>query len=225
MFDGLQKALNPNIQTTTIAYPIDEPLCYDALSTQVLRELPQAPHVLVAESFSGPVALKVAARGPEGLKALILSASFAASPYPGLAALLSPVLGPWCFRARIPDWAIRTFLAGADASNELCAVVRNTATTVSPNVMAYRLQEVMKCDATADLRTCPVPIFYLHATKDRLLGRRVLRTLLRARPDVTVINVDGPHMLLQTEPDVCAQHIKATVDGLDRTASSRRTWD
>jgi hypothetical protein len=31
-----------------------------------------------------------------------------------------------------------------------------------PAVIAFRLQEVIKCDVASALRHCPVPIFYLH---------------------------------------------------------------
>ena len=81
--------------------------------------------------------------------------------------------------------------------------------------MAFRLREILKCDTTADLQICPVPIFYLNGTKDRLLGKGALRLLMETKPDMTVIDVKGPHLLMQAVPDTCARHIGAAADSLD----------
>ncbi len=69
LFTPLRRLLEPNFRTVVISYPADCPHDYDGLSTKVVRELPKTPHVIVAESFSGPVALKVAACNPQGLLA------------------------------------------------------------------------------------------------------------------------------------------------------------
>jgi len=215
LFTTFQNALEPTIQTIVFSYPTDEPLAYDALVFKVERELPKTPYVIVAESFSGPIALEVAARKPEGLQALVLSTSFAANPRPWLSFLFSGFFGAWCFRPKIPTWMIRAFMAGADAPDELCKAIQDTIMIVGPEVMALRLREVIRWDATTALQNCPVPIFYLNGTKDRLLGRGALDRLTRARQDMTVIDVPGPHLLLQAAPDICAQHIKTITDGLD----------
>ena len=215
LFTPLRKALDPSIRTEVISYSTDRSQDYDELCSQVLRELPKTPHVIVAESFSGPVALKAVTHRPKGLQALVLSTSFAVNPRPWISLPVRNLLGPWFFRIRPPIWTIRALLAGADASAELCKAVRDTVKTVSPQVLAFRFREVLRADATADLLQCPVPIFYLCGTRDRLLGKGAVRSLSAARPDATIINVQGPHLLLQTAPDVCAAHIETVVTGLD----------
>ena len=106
-------------------------------------------------------------------------------------------------------------MAGADAPAKLCDAIQDTVKIVNPEVMALRLHEVIRWDATAALRNCPVPIFCLNGTKDRLLGKGALKLLSASKNNMTVIDVPGPHMLLQAAPDVCAHYIKAAVDGLD----------
>ncbi|MFT5181924.1 MAG: pimeloyl-ACP methyl ester carboxylesterase, partial [Alphaproteobacteria bacterium] len=88
LFTPLQKALDPNFQTLVFSYPPDDQLGYDGLCSKVERELPETPYVIVAESFSGPIALEIASRKPPGLQALVLSASFAENPRPWLSFLL-----------------------------------------------------------------------------------------------------------------------------------------
>jgi pimeloyl-ACP methyl ester carboxylesterase len=207
--------LDPTFQTQVVAYPADRPLGYDELCAGVLGELPKSPHVLVAESFSGPVALKVAARAPQGLKAVVLSASFAGNPLPRLSWAARRLIGPWFFRLPLPNPVIRAFLAGSDASAELCQAIRDALKNVDPKVLVYRLREVMGANAREDLRRCPVPIFYLRGTRDRLLGKAAARAIAAARPDVTIIDVPGPHLLLQAAPDLCAAQIEAVVSEID----------
>jgi pimeloyl-[acyl-carrier protein] methyl ester esterase len=219
LFTPLQKALDPNFQTLVFSYPPDDQLGYDGLCSKVERELPETPYVIVAESISGPIALEIASRKPPGLQALVLSASFAENPRPWLSFLLGGLLGAWCFRLQIPTWTIRALLAGPDAPAELCRAIQDAVKLVNPAVMAFRLREVIKSDAAEALRNCPVPIFYLNGTKDRLLGKGALNRLSTSRQDMTVIDVPGPHMLLQAAPDICAHHIKIMVDGLNWPAT------
>lgn len=214
LFTPLRKALDPSIRTKVISYATDRPQGYGEFCAQVLCALPKTPHVLVAEPFSGPVALKVAARAPQGLKALVLSASFAENPLPRLS-LAQGLIGPWFFRLPLPIGAIRAFLAGREASLELCRAIQDAVKTVDPKVLAFRLRDVLGADAMADLRRCLVPIFYLRATKDRLLGKRAVRLIAAARPNVTVIDLPGPHLLLQAAPDLCAVQIESVVSELD----------
>jgi pimeloyl-ACP methyl ester carboxylesterase len=215
LFGPLRRVLEPNFQTKVVSYPVDYPKSYDELCSQVERELPKTAYVIVAESFSGPIALMVAARKPQGLRALVLSATFATNPRPWLSVLLSRLLSPWCFRLPLPTWTIRTLMAGAEAPIELCRAIQAAVRIANPMVMAFRLREVMRSDATEALLKCSVPIFYLNGTRDRLLGKRALRSLSAARPDLTIINVPGPHMLLQAAPDTCARHIEAAVEDLN----------
>lgn len=215
LFGPLRRVLEPNFQTIVMSYPTDYPRSYDELCSEVVRELPKTPHVIVAESFAGPIALMVAARKPQGLRALVLSATFAKNPRPWLSALLGGLLGPWCFRLPLPTWTIRALMAGAEAPIELCRAIQAAVRIVNPMVMAFRLREVMRSDATEALLKCSVPIFYLNGTRDRLLGKRALRSLSAARPDLTIIHVPGPHMLLQAAPDTCARHIEAAIAELN----------
>lgn len=215
LFQSLQEALDPNIATVVASYPVDLPLGYHALCEEVVRDLPSKPHVVVAESFSSPIALKVAARKPPGLRALVLSAGFVRNPQPWLLPLLNGFLSLNRSYPQLPIWLIRASLTGQKASEELCTTIQDTIQRVDPKVIALRLHEVMRCDVTDDLRKCPIPIFYLNATEDRVLGRRSLRLISRIAPNTTVIDVPGPHLLLQAEPEICAHHIKFAVESLN----------
>jgi pimeloyl-ACP methyl ester carboxylesterase len=212
LYAPLQSALEPNF---VVGYPPDQPLDYEALCSFVIDRLPGKPHVIVAESFSGPIALEVASRRPSELKALVLSATFATHPRPRLTRFLSRYIESRFFNRSIPLWMIRASLLGPDAPGDLCRNVQETVESVDPAVIAFRMREVAKCDATAALRGCPLPVFYLNGTKDRLLSGRLVRVLSEMKPDMTIMDVAGPHLLLQAKPETCARQIAMAVNSLD----------
>jgi len=70
-------------ETQVIAYPKDEPLGYDELERRVRGALPDdRPFVLLAESFSGPIAIRIAASPARAMRGVILCGTFARNPYP-----------------------------------------------------------------------------------------------------------------------------------------------
>ena len=85
--------LNPVI----VAYPPDTPQTYDELEHFVHQSLPAGePYILLGESFSGPVAIRIASRKPAGLKALVLVCTFAALPPSRSGACRFPSRRPRC---------------------------------------------------------------------------------------------------------------------------------
>jgi pimeloyl-[acyl-carrier protein] methyl ester esterase len=85
LFSEFVNSLGSSVDSRIVAYPKDQPLGYDELEALVMAAIPRnQPFVLLGESFSGPLAIRIAARAPAGLAAVILSASFAKNPFPWL---------------------------------------------------------------------------------------------------------------------------------------------
>src|SRR5262245_59360933 len=81
-------ALRPTIEATVVSYPNDQVLGYPKLEALVRSALPaDRPYILLGESFSGPIAIAIAASCPAGLVGLILCGSFARNPRPILGSL------------------------------------------------------------------------------------------------------------------------------------------
>jgi pimeloyl-ACP methyl ester carboxylesterase len=73
------------VPTRIIGYPPGQPMGYAELESLVRQLLPQDErYVLLAESFSGPIAIRMAADPPPGLAGLILCGTFAKNPFPWL---------------------------------------------------------------------------------------------------------------------------------------------
>ncbi|MGD8863908.1 MAG: hypothetical protein PVI30_28090, partial [Myxococcales bacterium] len=89
--------LGEHFETQVLPLPAEGPQDYAALQDRLEPQLPagDAPYALVAESFCGPLALRLAAREPRGLSAVVLINSFVVTPVGlarGLAAALAAPL-------------------------------------------------------------------------------------------------------------------------------------
>jgi pimeloyl-ACP methyl ester carboxylesterase len=206
LFGPLVEALGGEPKATILRYPRDHALGYEELLPTVLDALPKRdPFVLVAESFSGPLALMAAARKPRGLVGVALVATFVSSPLWWAGAWASPLVRPFAFRRTMPALVLRRALADRSAPDALIAAVIAATASVRPEVMAARVRAVLTVDAREALASCDVPLVYLRGSRDRLVGRRASEAMLTLRPDLEIVDVDAPHLVLQTQPVACAR--------------------
>jgi len=79
MFAGFAGELDAlGLQPSVLGYPADRALGYEELAAWVLAQLPRDQRfVLLAESFSGPVALRFADAVSDRCAGLVLSTTFA----------------------------------------------------------------------------------------------------------------------------------------------------
>ena len=169
-------------------------------------DLPHEPFAIIAESFSGPIALRIAAKRPPNLVALILVATFVESPIRWMPAwLVRPTLLARLARSR---FLIRRQLLNASASEDLVDLVRETIARVPPAVLASRVRAVLALDARDALAACESPMLYLQATHDRVVPGRAAEVMGRYRPDLRVERIEGPHFVLQRNPVASARAIE-----------------
>ncbi len=196
-----------------IAYPHDTPMDYAALETYARARLPQeAPFVLLGESFSGPVAIAIAAKPPPNLIGLVLSTTFARAPVP-LISSLAPFMRIAPVRAA-PMPLLSAILLGRWATPALRRELRSALLDLAPAVVRVRAAAAMRVDMTARLADIAVPTLCLRARHDRLLRPRATRELLDGLRDAREAAFDGPHLLLQTRTDVAADEVMRFAAGL-----------
>jgi len=215
LFRELVGMLPVGVETTVAHYPGDHVLTYAELEPVVRAAMPVGePFVLLAESYSTPLAIRIAATRPEGLRGLVLCSGFATSPVKGLLRDLATMLPLRTLRLVFPEFVVRWLLVGMDAPEALVRAVVSELEWVEPAVLAARMREVLMCDVREELAQVRVPIRYLWAAEDRLVSVECLEEILRIQPGTAVTTIDGPHLLLQREPKVCAQMIAEFVGGL-----------
>lgn len=196
-----------------IAYPHDAPMDYAALETYARPRLPQdAPFVLLGESFSGPVAIAIAANPPPNLIGLVLSTTFARAPVP-LISSLAPLMRIAPVRAA-PMPLLSAILLGRWATPALRCELRDALQDVAPAVVRARAAAAMRVDMTTRLADIAVPTLCLRARHDRLLRPRATRELLDGLRDAREAALDGPHLLLQTRTEVAADEVMRFAAGL-----------
>lgn len=166
----------------------------EVIGPRIARRSP-AP-ILLAESFSGPLAIELAAR--HDVAELILCNSFAVAPYPRV---LRALIQPGLFRRRLPQALVRRYLVGRSASDELVERVRVVIATVPAPTLAARLRNVLSVDVRPSLAKCKVPILYLRGTEDRIIRDVSMKALVEAATiRVKVNQIAAPHLLLQVAP-------------------------
>lgn len=78
----------------------------------------------------------------------------------------------------------------------------------------------MRVDVSAELSTLEMPVLYLQANGDQLVSRKSLHCIQQAYPDVQVVVIDGPHLLLQAASKEAVTAILGFADGLERLRGS-----
>lgn len=204
LFKPLIAALPSEISTIVVAYPGDQPLGYSELLPIVLAALPtNRPFVLLGESFSGPLAVMAAATRPPGLTGLVLCASFVQSPHPYLPSFLNGLIRPSPFKLFPRLSQLKALLAGY-ASASLRALVQEALVRVSPAVLARRIREVLNVNVADQLAACTVPLLYLRARSDFVVPSWNVRSVSRACPGLSVVELSAPHMVLQVAAEPAA---------------------
>ena len=205
LFRSFVRALSPAIKPSIVAYPADIEYRYDELADFAEHSLPaDRPFAMVAESFSGPVAIRLAARKPQGLKSLVLVNTFIRPSFRWIPPGTKRIIGSYLFRVAPPVWVVRHFGLGSDASEELISEVRAALSEIKPRVLACRAREALSANFESDFMRVAAPMLYLKGTKDRLLLPGVARALQKRRPNLEVASLDAPHFLLQRRPEQAA---------------------
>ncbi len=207
LFRPLLERLPAEIVPQVITYPATTPLGYAKLLPIVMRGLPTSgPFVVLGESFSGPLALMVAAQQPSGLRGVILCGTFVRNPlgprWGWLRHLVSPLLFRWH-----PHLAEAKALLGGYGTPELRRLLRAALSEVSPRVLAHRVREVLQVDVRAELQQCPVPLLDIRGTRDNVVPSRNAREIRTLRPDAHIADFVAPHLILQTQPEASARAI------------------
>jgi len=200
---ALAERLSSDRPVRLIDYPTDRVLEYDQLVAHVRECLPSQRVVVLGESFSGPIAIEVAATDRR-IVGLILASSFARHPMPRQLAPLTKLLGVrW-----MPTSVIAAALMGSWATPKLRQRLRDVLADLPREIIQARARDVLRVDKRKRLSETRCPVLCLHGRSDRLARKGPVNDAVAARPDCQVHWLDGPHMLLATHTDMAARIIE-----------------
>ncbi len=210
LFDPIQKALPPDTDAEFIQLPTSGKQDYTTLTQYVDHELPRGrKRLLIAESFSGPLAIRLAAIRPDEVVGVILAASFCDAPMnPGIAMLpLRPL-----FMVKPPRATLKHFLIGDDASEAEVAQLRAAIRTIPSSTLAKRVRTILNLEEEDNPPLPQIPMLILQAQSDNLVPWEAQSHLISSYPKATVHWIESPHLLLQREPAQCVAHIQGFLD-------------
>lgn len=202
------------ISIKVIAYPGEQKLSYRELVSYVKNKLPKnTEYVLLAESFSGPIAYELASN--KNLKAIIFVASFIQPPNKILA--LTKIL-PFSFLIpnQLPVFFLK-FLLGRLANEKLYELVNEALRKVKKDVLAFRITEMARLPR--DNHTIIKKSIYIQAMSDNLVSAKNAVRISEVSKDSQTYRVEGSHFVLQVNPVKCSKIIQNKINRLTRTST------
>jgi pimeloyl-ACP methyl ester carboxylesterase len=205
-FEPLLAALPPWVRPVVVTYPTSGANGYsDLLPIAEAAVASLDDFYVLGWSFSGPLALMLAAKEPSRTRGVILCASFVRSPRPVLSwlrfAVVPPVVGLVRVARRTPGVLLGTW------SPELRRAKRGTWARVSSRVLAARARAILAVDARQYLRNCQRPVLYLAGSRDTVVHSRNAAEIARESSTTRIVTIDGPHLAMYTNPHAAAQAI------------------
>jgi pimeloyl-[acyl-carrier protein] methyl ester esterase len=205
-FKPLLAALPKWIKPLVVTYPTSGANHYSDLLTVVRAAVEDSKEFYVLGwSFSGPLALMLAAKERSKVTGVILCASFIRAPLPGLSWLRFAITPPVVHCVRLMR---RTRLLFYNRSTDILRGDRAaTLARVPSRILAIRAQAILALDARGCLRGCPRPVLYLAGSRDKVVPRRNAEEVVREFPSTKVVTIDGPHLALYTNPGAAVDAI------------------
>jgi pimeloyl-ACP methyl ester carboxylesterase len=203
LFGSFVQALGAAVDCRVVGYSANEPLGYEELEAKVRAELPRdRPYVLLGESFSGPIAMRIAATAPARLAGLILCGTFASNPYPRLAwarrfTFMFPVKS-------LPRWVRAPLMWGSANPRRAPPNAQRAMAGVAGAVLRRRIAAILSVDAVDSLDRIAVPVLVMYARYDRVVPYAATQSLIAHLPGADIAEIDGPHLLLQSCPEECS---------------------
>ncbi len=194
---------------SVISYPIDRHIPYSKLADYIIPLLPKNTDiVLLGESYSGPVAIQLANRKELNIVSLLLVATF--SYYPNSILKYTSYIAPYHYLLRLPapDIVLRFMCVGNNVDVEIMALLKRSLKYTPAHIMSQRLAEGIRVDVRVELKSLPIPCIYLKAKQDKLVPASAATEISILNESIDIIEIDGPHFLLQTRIKECCAVIQ-----------------
>ncbi len=209
--DGTGKLFAPLLpfldkeSTTIISYPTEGQQDYEALMDYVKPKLPKEDFILVAESFSGPIGAILAGSGISNLKAVVFVATFLSTPRRFLVKAVRQL--PIKFLSKLPlaTAIYRKYLFGARANEEVISQFQEVLSKLPEKTLKQRLLAIDSLKPTSG--NIDVPAVYIQAEEDQLVEYKKFAEFKALFSSISIKTIRGPHFILQTNPEKCAEVI------------------
>jgi pimeloyl-[acyl-carrier protein] methyl ester esterase len=208
-FEPFLKFISANANVTVVCYPTDKLLSFaETVECAAAQVSSLSRPVVIAESFSGPVAVQMIASGLVRAKALVLCATFAKSPHPFLWPVIRFLRIPLLIGPEMPALFFKIILGDEKRIASLVPLWKKVHADVPARVMDHRLGLINLVDVTQSLKKLSLPCLYLQAIDDRIVLSSSLTDFERSIPQLMVKRIKAPHFILQDKPQECLEAIE-----------------
>jgi len=210
-FRPLMERLPTTLLPLALNYPAAGPHGYGALLDFVREELADIPrYVVLASSFSGPLAILLAASEPRKVRGVILAATFASSPGGSLThlrfAVRTPLVAVLRFARRLPIWILRP------RRDALRIAKQETWSRVSARALATRARAALGADMRETLRRCGQPLLCVTYDADDVVPARCADEIQGHCTQARRITLPGGHLAMFSDPEPLAAAIVRFVE-------------
>jgi pimeloyl-ACP methyl ester carboxylesterase len=195
MFSSFVALAPPWARCLPVALPTLGDQSFDGLAATIEAELKRLEgFVLVAESYSGPIGARLAARLGQKVALLVLCNPLVEVGFQLPAGLAASVVA-----SRVmPVWTAAHTLAGGDRA--LGRTVLEEVRSLPKEILRGRLNAAFSATASELSSYLVAPLLTILGTRDRLISLGRARHVCSKVPCCTVVELDAPHLVVQTKP-------------------------
>ncbi len=216
-FEPLARLLPADIDVQIVRYPADRFLTFDETVTCAEDQIHvDDSTIILAESFSGPVAVALVGSHRVRPACLVLCATFARSPRPVLLNALLHLPLAALLTLPFPRFLFSRIVEGGGASARVFFDLwSRMKMIVPPRMLVHRLKLIDALDVRPWLPGLTIPCCYLQATGDRTVPSSCLQDFMVV-PHLTVKRIRGPHFILQAQPGASLAAIEEFLEQSDK---------
>ena len=186
--------------------PTEGPQDYTSLTAWFAERLPKnEPFVLLAESFSSPIAVQLAQQNAN-IQAVIFVAGFLSKPRRLSLRLAKRYLGKKLLLRPWVKWFGARWIFQKQATQDVLAAFYDCLHQLDNKILRARFSSISR------LKPHPVklhqPCLYLRPHMDVLVTHNTLAEFVQTCPKLQVMGFDAPHFILQTQSHTAAQRIR-----------------
>ena len=206
LFAPLIPWLDSHFELKVIKYP--DLNSFDEYIECAQNQLPAEPgYSLLAESFSGPVAIALLAQRPGQIGASVLCSTFARSPLATLTKMANHVPQQMFSIGALGEYCLDGQAEFDEDLSETQPLPLNITEQLDGVVLRHRIAVMSRIDVSALLPQIDPPVLLLHGRRDRIVSDLEARVIEQNLPGVNRVDLDAAHLLLQIRPQQCAEHI------------------
>lgn len=194
-----------------VCYPMAGLQTYSYLIDFVKSKLPLSEdYIILGESFSGPIAAKLASENIPGMKGAVFVATFIQSPNPKLVKLAKNI--PVSKVTKLPFfkfWSRR--LIGSGCSNTMIERFGQVMASLNQDIIAERLDATLSTESLG-IEDITMPALYLQAKYDFMVPKYCEQGFEAICKKYQSFVIKSSHFVLQSEPKETAERIRDWLD-------------